>query len=133
MGAAPSFAFEIVARLELGAVGAALGAWAIGGFTGAARGRRRPRLLPGRRPDGQLADIGRVASTGYHLPVTTTVKCTYCGAVYETEAPVAAIREVSRCQECGVTALSIVEEERSSDGRDAGERARERNSLERGR
>jgi predicted nucleic acid-binding Zn-ribbon protein len=75
---------------------------------------------------GQLADIGRVARTGYHVPMTTTVECAHCGAVYETEAPVAAIREVSRCQECGVTALLIVEEERSADGRDSADRASER-------
>jgi predicted nucleic acid-binding Zn-ribbon protein len=63
---------------------------------------------------------------GYHLPVTMTVECTHCGAVYETEAPVAAIKEVSRCQECGVTALLIVEEERSPDRSEGADRARER-------
>lgn len=124
MGAAPSFGFE---WLRASASARWERRWAFGPRPSEAR------LLPGRRPDGQLADIGWVARTGYHLPVTTTVECTYCGAVYETEAPVAAIREVSRCQECGATALSIVEEERSSDGRDAGERTRERDSLERGR
>ena len=41
----------------------------------------------------------------------TSVECGHCGARYETEAPVAAIKEVGRCDSCGVTALVVVEDD----------------------
>ena len=41
------------------------------------------------------------AADGYSRQVTSTVHCGRCGAVYETEAPPAAIREVNRCRDCG--------------------------------
>jgi Zn finger protein HypA/HybF involved in hydrogenase expression len=42
--------------------------------------------------------------------VIVKVECRHCGAAYETEAPVEAVRLVKRCQECGQRALKITEE-----------------------
>jgi hypothetical protein len=39
-----------------------------------------------------------------------TVECSNCGAVYETEATAAAVREIGRCMECGKRALEVVDE-----------------------
>jgi hypothetical protein len=39
------------------------------------------------------------------------VSCGNCGAVYETDVPAAAVRQIARCQECGVAALALEEDE----------------------
>jgi hypothetical protein len=43
------------------------------------------------------------------------VQCQHCGATYETDAAPAAIREVAGCQECGVTALVLLDDDQQAD------------------
>ena len=48
---------------------------------------------------------------GYPRRVTVVVRCARCGSAYETEAPIAAIRQVNRCRECGGGPLVIDDED----------------------
>ncbi len=50
--------------------------------------------------------------------MSVTVQCENCRAVYETDASVAAVNEVARCQECGERSLVIVEEAEAPADRD---------------
>lgn len=49
----------------------------------------------------------------------TRVGCRHCSAAYATEATIAAVNEVGPCEECGVTALVVVEDEAVEEQADA--------------
>ena len=64
-----------------------------------------------RRAGSPRADVGAGTSdrTGKHGGIVR-VRCDFCGAEYETAVPRSALLVVNRCDRCGLSSLSVVEE-----------------------